>query len=88
MSERRERSGHSGLVRNLVFLTKTMMILLREGRWQSRLGSVPEMEQRLEHIFKIKLIEPSGGWKADLGKILRSGIKNDLTYSIQQLDLC
>ena len=59
--QRRGRSGHRGPVRNLVFLTNTMMILLKERRWQYWLGSVPEMEQSLEHIFKMKLTEPSGG---------------------------
>lgn len=64
------------------------MVLLRERQWQSGLDSTAEMKQRLEHILEVELIEPTGGLQAGLGKILRSRIKNVLTYSIQQLDLC
>lgn len=88
MSESREGSGHRRLVRNLVLLRKTMMVLLRERQWQSGLDSTAEMKQRLEHILEVELIEPTGGLQAGLGKMLRSRIKNVLTYSIQQLDLC
>lgn len=45
-------------------------------------------EQRLEHIFRMKLIEPSGGWKTELGRILRSGIKNDPNLFNSTASIC
>lgn len=70
MSERREvRSQWAG--KEFSFLNKGNDGSIKREEDGSRLGSVPETEQRLEHIFRMKLIEPSGGWKTELGRILR-----------------